>query len=476
MGLSLAIGMLIDDAIVVRENIVRHVQMGKDHVTAARDGTAEIGLAVHGDHASPSSPCSSRSRSWAAWSASSSTSSASRWPPPCWCRCSSASPSTRCCRRAGYDPDVEARPAATFRHRAAAAALQRLVRPPARALRAASSAGRCAIAATVMAIAASASSSAASRSWAMLGGDFMPDFNRGEYQISLQGTPGQHARARPGDRAREVMRRAARAARTSTTPTRPSASRHAVPAGHRGHHYVKLKPQRAASTFSEVLREARSEARAGARLHLRPRRGRRRSARSRSRSACAARRSTSSIASRAELMEQMRKIHGVADIETSLEKTKPELRVSVNRQRASDLGVQRRRRGDHPARGASPARWPTTSRTRRATTTTCACGCAPISAASPRTCCACRARRDKDDGARSDKILVRAQRDGDLRPAHRARRTISRKDLQREVRVSANTDGRALQEIIDRHRRAPAAKLDLPAGLRHRRRAAMPRS
>jgi HAE1 family hydrophobic/amphiphilic exporter-1 len=46
LGLSLAIGILIDDAIVVRENIVRHVEMGKDHYTAAHDGTAEIGLAV----------------------------------------------------------------------------------------------------------------------------------------------------------------------------------------------------------------------------------------------------------------------------------------------------------------------------------------------------------------------------------------------------------------------------------------------
>ena len=46
MGLSLAIGMLIDDAIVVRENIVRHMEHGQDHLTAARDGTTEIGLAV----------------------------------------------------------------------------------------------------------------------------------------------------------------------------------------------------------------------------------------------------------------------------------------------------------------------------------------------------------------------------------------------------------------------------------------------
>ncbi len=46
LGLSLAIGILIDDAIVVRENIVRHVRMGKDHFRAAHEGTDEIGLAV----------------------------------------------------------------------------------------------------------------------------------------------------------------------------------------------------------------------------------------------------------------------------------------------------------------------------------------------------------------------------------------------------------------------------------------------
>ena len=46
LGLSLAIGILIDDAIVVRENIVRHVEMGKDHYHAALEGTSEIGMAV----------------------------------------------------------------------------------------------------------------------------------------------------------------------------------------------------------------------------------------------------------------------------------------------------------------------------------------------------------------------------------------------------------------------------------------------
>ena len=46
MALSLAVGLLIDDAIVVRENIVRHAAMGKSHKQAAMDGTQEIGLAV----------------------------------------------------------------------------------------------------------------------------------------------------------------------------------------------------------------------------------------------------------------------------------------------------------------------------------------------------------------------------------------------------------------------------------------------
>ncbi|KAA2314246.1 efflux RND transporter permease subunit [Pseudooceanicola sediminis] len=46
MALSLSVGLLIDDAIVVRENIMRHLHMGKSHHDAALDGTNEIGLAV----------------------------------------------------------------------------------------------------------------------------------------------------------------------------------------------------------------------------------------------------------------------------------------------------------------------------------------------------------------------------------------------------------------------------------------------
>lgn len=46
MALSLAIGMLIDDAIVVVENIFRHIEMGKTPYRAAREATEELILAV----------------------------------------------------------------------------------------------------------------------------------------------------------------------------------------------------------------------------------------------------------------------------------------------------------------------------------------------------------------------------------------------------------------------------------------------
>jgi hydrophobe/amphiphile efflux-1 (HAE1) family protein len=46
LALSLAVGLLIDDAIVVRENIFRHMEMGKDPIKAALEGTAEVAQAV----------------------------------------------------------------------------------------------------------------------------------------------------------------------------------------------------------------------------------------------------------------------------------------------------------------------------------------------------------------------------------------------------------------------------------------------
>jgi HAE1 family hydrophobic/amphiphilic exporter-1 len=46
LGLSLVVGILVDDAIVVLENIYRHMEMGKSRVQAAYDGMVEIGFTV----------------------------------------------------------------------------------------------------------------------------------------------------------------------------------------------------------------------------------------------------------------------------------------------------------------------------------------------------------------------------------------------------------------------------------------------
>lgn len=46
LGLALAIGIVVDDAIMVLENIYRHRDMGKDKVTASREGTEEITFAA----------------------------------------------------------------------------------------------------------------------------------------------------------------------------------------------------------------------------------------------------------------------------------------------------------------------------------------------------------------------------------------------------------------------------------------------
>lgn len=46
MALTLAVGFVVDDAIVMLENIVRHQEMGKDPLTAAYDGSAEIGFTI----------------------------------------------------------------------------------------------------------------------------------------------------------------------------------------------------------------------------------------------------------------------------------------------------------------------------------------------------------------------------------------------------------------------------------------------
>ncbi|MGI4839315.1 MAG: efflux RND transporter permease subunit [Janthinobacterium lividum] len=46
MGLAIAVGFVVDDAIVVMENIVRHLEMGKSRLQAAGDGLREVGFTI----------------------------------------------------------------------------------------------------------------------------------------------------------------------------------------------------------------------------------------------------------------------------------------------------------------------------------------------------------------------------------------------------------------------------------------------
>jgi HAE1 family hydrophobic/amphiphilic exporter-1 len=80
-GLALGIGMIVDAAIVVLENTYRHLEMGKDRMTAAIDGSEEVWSAILAStltHISSQACRASCSASWPRWCRSRSR-----------CRCSS---------------------------------------------------------------------------------------------------------------------------------------------------------------------------------------------------------------------------------------------------------------------------------------------------------------------------------------------------------------------------------------------------
>jgi HAE1 family hydrophobic/amphiphilic exporter-1 len=212
----------------------------------------------------------------------------------------------------------------------------------------------------------------------MLGGDFMPD-SRGEYQI-VQG----HAEAtlrETGERARMVerLRKVEDVEYTYTTVGEAGTTYRPVTEGTT---FVKLK-EGTGKSFSQVLREARAaiEEVPGLTFGLfeagpfgqKPIQVSVRGA------------SVDELdrISR-ELMQAMGRTKGVADVETSLEKSKPELRVRVDRARASDLRVPAASSA-RPSGRRWPAKWPPSSRTGRARATTCACASGPTSGATPRT-------------------------------------------------------------------------------------------
>jgi HAE1 family hydrophobic/amphiphilic exporter-1 len=453
MGLSLAIGMLIDDAIVVRENIVRHMQRGKGHLEAARDGTAEIGLAVMATTFTivavfiPVAFMSGLVGQFFYEFGITVTAAvlvslfvsftldpmlSSRW----------------------YDPDVEEHRRRGFVGRGLQYFNRRFddlhgsyERVLAWSLRHR----------WVVVVTAVAAFVGAFPILALLGGDFMPDFNRGEYQVTFKATPGATLRE-TGDRAVEMTARLRALPDVEYTYTTIGQAGSVFRPVTQGATYVKLREGRG-KTFSEVLRDGREAVRdvpglttsfneassfgdkpiqlsvRGVELDVLDR---------------------FSLA----LVSSMERIAGVADIERSLEKSKPELRVEVDRARASDLGipvaaiattlqagvdgavattieddlgdthdVRVRLRADQRRFGADLMRLTVPT--------------------------------DKDD-ANGDKILKELREVASVVPGS-APSTIRRKDLVREVRVSANPDGRPLQNVLD-DIYAAAAALNLPPG------------
>jgi HAE1 family hydrophobic/amphiphilic exporter-1 len=450
MGLSLAIGMLIDDAIVVRENIVRHLQRGKDHFDAARDGTAEIGLAVMATTFTIIAvfvPVAFMGGMVgrifyefgitvaAAVAASLFVSFtldpmlSSRWFDPDIER--------------GYHPHFIGRTLKAFNewfeglHGSYERLLERALRHRVLTL---------AVAGALFVVSLPL--------LALVGADFMPDFDRGEYQVMFRATPGATL-AETRDRALQVVRLLKKMPEVDFTYTTIGGAGLTQRPVTEGSIYVRLKHGHGLG-FNETLARARNVVSAvpgltygfieagpfgqkplqisvrGPEIEELDRISR-------------------------ELTAAMAKIRGVADIETSLEKSKPELRVEFDRDRAGDLGL-------NVAPVAMTLRAALTGEV--ATTIADAAGDSHdvrvrLRADQRRIAddlLALRVPTDKDD-ARGDKILVPLGEVARAIPAS-GPSTIRRKDLQREVRISAANDGRSLGEVsADITRAAAALKL-----------------
>jgi HAE1 family hydrophobic/amphiphilic exporter-1 len=438
MGLSLAIGMLIDDAIVVRENIVRHLQRGKGHVEAARDGTAEIGLAVMATTftivavfipvAFMGGMVGQFFYEFGITVAAAVLVSlfvsftldpmlSSRW----------------------VDPDVEedrhdsriGKVLARFNHwfDDLHGSYERIL------------AWCLGHRKTVLGVAALAFL-AGIFILPLLGGDFMPDFNRGEYQIGFKASPGTTLRE-TGERTREMIRRLKTLPDVEYTYTTIGESGSSFRPVNEGTTYVKLKPG-SGKSFSEVLRDARQKIEQvpgftyglfeagpfgqkpiqisvrGADVDELDRISR-------------------------ELMAGMRKVRGVVDVESSLEKSKPELLVRVDRGRASDLGLNAGPIGT-TLRAAVTGVVATTIEDAKGDSWDVRVRLRADQRRFGEDLLALTVPNDKDD-ANGDKILVPLREVAQAQPGS-GPSTIRRKDLQREVRVSANPDGRALGDIV----------------------------
>ena len=455
MGLSLAIGMLIDDAIVVRENIVRHMQRGKDHYQAALDGTDEIGLAVMATTFTIVAvfvPVAFMGGMVGQFfyefgivvagavlfslfvSFTLDPMLSSRW----------------------YDPASEqdqhegrlGRLLARFNHwfddlhlryeRTLGWALDRR--------------------GAVLGLAAASFLAGLALIGLFVGGDFMPDFNRGEYQVVFKASPGATLRE-TGERALEMVRRLRSVPEVDYTYTSIGEAGTSYRPVNEGVIYVKLRSTKG-QTFSEALRRARQaiEGVPGVTFGLTE--------------AGPFGQKPIQISVRGqdiaeldrlsrELQAGLRRVPGVADVESSLEKSKPELAVRVNRERAGDLGLTAGPIAT-TLRAAVAGEVPSVIEDEQGDSHDVRVRLRADQRRFAEDLLQLTVPSDRDD-ANMDKVQV------PLREVVRAETgtgpsTVRRKDLQREVRVSANPDGRPLQQVSQDIEAWARAELKLPAG------------
>jgi HAE1 family hydrophobic/amphiphilic exporter-1 len=453
MGLSLAIGMLIDDAIVVRENIVRHLQRGKGHFEAARDGTAEIGLAVMATTftiiavfvpvAFMGGMVGRMFYEFGITVAAAVAASlfvsftldpmlSSRWFDPDI--------------EQGYHPHLIGRTLYHFNQwfddlhtkyeRLLGWSLRHRV---------------------IVLLIAGVAFASSLPILAILGGDFLPDFNRGEYQVAFKATPGATL-AETKARALEVVRQIKTLPNvdyTYTTIGEAGILRRPVT---EGTIYVKLK-RGSGGTFSEVLDQARHAVASVPGLTFGFTEAGPFGQKPLQYSVRGPDVDQLDRISR-ELVQKMTSIPGLADVETSLEKSKPELRIEFDRDRAGDLGL-------NVAPVATTLRAAITGAV--ATTIEDAAGdshdvrvrLGPEQRRYSDDLLALRVPTDRDD-AHGDKILVPLGEVATAVPAS-GPSTIRRKDLQREVRISATNSGRSLGEVAADIERV-AASMKVPTG------------
>jgi HAE1 family hydrophobic/amphiphilic exporter-1 len=161
-----------------------------------------------------------------------------------------------------------------------------------------------------------------------------------------------------------------------------------------------------------------------------------------------------------QLMQEMARIPGLVDVETSLEKSKPELRVQFDRDRAGDLGLN-----VGPVamtlRAAVTGEVATTIEDSAGDTHDVRVRLRADQRRYADDLLALRVATDKDD-ASGDKILVPLSEVATATPGN-GPSTIRRKDLQREVRLSAANSDRSVGEVMG-DVNAAIARLDLPPG------------